>query len=149
MSKLKPLWVLLVVLIVSIAWLYRPYPSIDSSQVAPEIRALSQPYREVVVSYFLDGGTLGVAITDSGGEELLCSIAAPDYDKLYLGAMHFSEKGAVSVADPEDSILQVLEIVRGHHEPMHQNDLAIAGVTKRVRDYARVIWRRLTGQYGY
>lgn len=140
---------LLVAVLISTVWIYRPYKSFSTEKVAPEINALVPPSQSIETAYFMDGGSVGVAITDSAGKELLACIPAPDHKTLYLGAIHYKDDGATPFEGPGDSIIKLLEILRNHDEFTHHNDLAVATVSGRIRDWLRIFYRSTTKQYHY
>jgi hypothetical protein len=47
-------------------WLF--VPSYDLNNVNPSLRALQRPYQSVIVDYYLDGGSIGLFITDKTGK---------------------------------------------------------------------------------
>lgn len=151
MSKCKTisLWISSIFLI-ALIWIYRPYPGFDSTKVIPEIATLEKPFKTVVLQYWMDGGSVGITIVDVDGKELKACIPEPDHQRLYIGATHHWEKNtAKEIANPKDSISQLLTLIRTHDTFTHSNDLYLAAASGRVRDYFRVAYRSMTRQYSY
>lgn len=94
------------------------------------ISSLGQPIESVATAYWMDGGSLGFQFTDFDGIVLQACIPEPDYNTLYIGATHPWDDGAVLVEQSQDSILRLLEIVRTHDKPDHQNDLVVAKASR-------------------
>ena len=96
--------VLASLMMVLIAILFLASPSYDVSSVHPSIRNLQQPYRLVTAHYYLDGGSIGLEITDRNGKKLQLVIPIYDgpgdkntYHRLFVGATDSRDKGAVEV----------------------------------------------------
>src|SRR6185503_13602782 len=77
-----------------------PTAGYDIDRVHPSLRELATPYRSVGTGYYLDGGSLGIAIVDRDGRklELALPVSAAhgrSYPQLFIGATHTSKTGAV------------------------------------------------------
>jgi hypothetical protein len=51
--------------IVALGW---PSPGYSRSRVDPSLTTLREPFRSVVAAYYLDGGSVGIRITDRDGQ---------------------------------------------------------------------------------
>jgi len=60
--------------ILAVAVLSWPTAGYDLNRVHPSLRQLATPYQTVGTSYFLDGGSIGVAIVDRDGRRLLLAL---------------------------------------------------------------------------
>lgn len=144
---LKVVRFLFAILLICSLWIYRPYESYDSEQVIPEIRNLAFPLKSVKSSYFLDGGSLGIGIIDAKDSEiLLClpaTMGAPGdrYQRLFIGAGHYTSDGATEVTNPHHSKLRLLEILRSAPSINLYRDGVIATMSGRLRDRFKLLYR--------
>ena len=137
---------------IGVCWVFRPYESTEDSEVIPELRNLGRDL-EVEVAYFLDGGSVGVIIRDEFGHEVKLCLPAPgrmndeEYQRLFIGANHFDEEGAVEIPSPEQSIVRLLQIMRQSPQRNKDRDIAVAEVSGRWRDYATAFFRRIKDDF--
>lgn len=130
-------------------------PTYDMARVHPSIRILQQPFRSVTADYYLDGGSIGMDITDRDGRRLKLAIPIYDgpgdprtYHRLFLGARHSSYTGAVEVAFTEDTRRFLCDIISRQAVPGPDRDSALIALRGTPLDYAdvysRVLLRRVT-----
>jgi hypothetical protein len=81
-------------------------PRYDVNRVEPRLRSLKQPISIVETVYYMDGGSIGIELIDREGKKE--QFASPShlgsdesYVRVFVGAMHDSNPGAVEVADSE------------------------------------------------
>lgn len=125
-----------------VAWVW-PISSYDYSNVHPSIKNLKQPYQNVYVSYYLDGGSIGIRIVGQDGEQLKLALPiseGPAYRQLYQGATHHTESNAVEIVFSEDTRKYLIDIVE-HHAESVDRDIALIALRGALRDYA--------GAYGH
>jgi len=139
--------VVLLALIVLWIWPFSPY---DLSKVHPSIQSLKQPYQKVFASYYLDGGSVGLKITDKDGQVLQLALPVSDgpaYQRLYFGATHASDTNAVEVVFTEDTKRCLIDIIERHAEGMDR-DVALIALRGAPRDYigglSRAVFRKNT-----
>ena len=79
--------------VVLAAWLFRPHPHPPAHLVEPRLLALHEPFIAVWATYFTDGGSIGIDITDAWGNRE--KFAIPNrmfhnegYQKVFVGALH-------------------------------------------------------------
>ena len=129
---------------------FRPYPVPDRSRVEPRLLALREPYRKVEAASYLDGGSVGVRITDAEGRVEEFAIPnrfdkADDYRRVFVGALHADRPGAVEVAHglaTKHAIVLVL-FRYSHGDP--EVDFARAVLSRRATDFVKVLVHRLGG----
>jgi hypothetical protein len=147
-KKLKNLSALAgVVLALFLVWVFRPYEKPNMDEVIPELKEMEEPFKSILSSYYLDGGTVGILLVDSNDRILLLSLPAPageeddQYKRLFIGAMHYSEEGAREVQEPHATKVRLAEILRANPEPDREIDIALAYATGRWSDFWRLIRR--------
>jgi hypothetical protein len=150
MQKRVPvtIWIL-VGLLSGALWIFRPYTSYNKAKVHPSIASLVQPFKTIATAYWMDGGSLSILLVDSRGIEFVACLPEPDYRRLFIGASHYCDAGAVEIPDPQDSIACLLDMIRsgGHHS--HANDSAVALASGRLRDWLTLGWRTTTKRYRF
>ncbi len=90
----------------------------DSSD--PHLTVLKEPYQKVETEYYLDGGSIGIKITDKDGRQEMFAMPVHrkegrlTYPELYVGTMWTSavkpDPKAVLAPDPEATIKRLFEI---------------------------------------
>jgi hypothetical protein len=149
---LKKLKIVVSVLGVSLAifsaWVFRPYAKPDTSLIDARLRSLQEPFQEVAVVIFLDGGTYGIRIVDQTGKQIDFSLPAPlgekddQYERLFVGALHYTSEGATEIDNAHHTKLRLAEILRSEPGVTIQRDAATAFLSGRWRDFWRVIRNR-------
>ncbi len=132
----------------AILWAW-PFSSYNLSKVHPRIQSLKQPYQNVFAGFYLDGGSVGVKITDKDGQVLQLAVPVHDgpgekqkYHRLYLGATHASDTNAVEVPFTEDTRHCLIDIIERNTEGMDR-DAALISLRGAPRDYIRAFTRML------
>jgi hypothetical protein len=102
-----------------------------------------EPYQEVESSYFYDGGSIGVEIIDANGVQEQFAIPAHlgdrnPYQRLYVGAKHDSEPGAIEIGEPANTKLRLMTILRDYRSKAHSNASCLAKLSGRPLDRARL-----------
>jgi hypothetical protein len=139
---------LCVIFLVASILIFRPADSPNARAISMSLSELREPYQSVETSYFLDGGSVGIRIVDAGGREARFCVRADlgdgkqRYERLYHGALHYSDAAATEVAKPTETIMRLLEIMRSADGVDHERDFAVASVSGRWRDFAVMIWRK-------
>ena len=128
---------LVLALLVIFLW---PTAGYDISRVYPKLRELSSPYQSVKTAYYLDGGSIGVAITDRDGHklELALPVSAKNgrsYPQLFVGAMHASKTNAVEVEFAEDTRRMLISTIEEFRTRI-DSDAALLALRGAPRDYA-------------
>lgn len=132
--------------------LWRPN-AYDRSQVHPAVRDLPRPFQKVNAEYYLDGGSVGLEITDRTGH--ITRLAIPvgggpgdsrRYHRLFLGALHARNSNAVEVAFSKDTRRYLTEILQKEASGINR-DMALICLRGSFRDYfevfGRVVYRKL------
>ena len=154
MSKMfrRVILVMGVFFLVVLTWIFRPYSSPNSEDVYLKLSELEEPFQTIERAYYLDGGSVGVRIVDSRGEEAIFSLRAELegrerlYRRLYSGALHHTDASATEIPFSSDTVARLLEILRDSKEIEHDRDIAIASVSGRWRDYSRIFWRKFVSR---
>jgi hypothetical protein len=134
-------------------WFFRPLPSWDITRVEPRLRALREPYRSVVTYFWLDGGSIGISITDRDGTREQFAIPSDQhtnpYAKVYVGTVHVIWSGpgdAVEVADPENTKWMLVSILHDYPGRKYGDDYVLALLTRRPVDIARFLIEKWMGK---
>jgi len=147
MKKLRHILLIATFLIlVGLLWIFRPSEKPSEQNISASLSMLSGPYKKVQTYHYEDGGSLGIKIEGNKGKIFMACFSAPfgkasKYQKLYIGATHYSEKSARETQN-HDSKLRLLEILRERSSNKLQDDYCIAKASNRWSDYARIIWKR-------
>ena len=128
-------------------WVFRPYARPDASLVDPSLDGLREPFKEVLIAYYLDGGSYGIRLVDQAGKTLDLCVPAPlgeegdQYQRVFVGALHYTEEGSREVTKPHHTKLRLADILRSHPGLDRDRDVALASISGRWRDFWRVIRR--------
>ena len=142
----RPLLITVAVLLLGvIAALCWPSPGYSRSKVDSRLTALREPFRSVVIDYYLDGGSVGIRIADHDGQVREYALPVSDtnprrYDKVFIGAMHLRDQGKAptemkNCADTKNMLIQIVS----RYSPRDSNKLAaLCALRGLPRDYAAV-----------
>ncbi len=121
-------------------------PPVDLSRVHPRLVALKQPYRSVETSYYLDGGSIGVRITDADGRTVECVMPVSTnrndpYPAVWLGTATpgHSLTNGVPLSDPRESQKFLLQAVANSRPVTGEDVIAMIQARGWPRDYARAL----------
>ena len=133
-------------------WFFRPSPSCDISRVEPRLRALQEPYQHVKTAYYLDGGSIGIEITDRDGKTEQFAIPAHlgdtnRYTIVYVGAMFDRKPGAVQVSDSEQTKRMLVQILASMPHRTEWDDLALMFLRRRPADFVHCLFLKITGGF--
>jgi hypothetical protein len=135
-------------ILLGLGWFFRASPSYDRTLVHPKLLALAEPYRSVVTEYYLDGGSVGLRITDREGHVLECAMPASGvpqrYDRVFLGgmwAMQPTRTHLVEVQTPEETKKMLIQIIDKYSPRDANTDAALIALRGFPRDYV-VPWLR-------
>lgn len=141
----RSLQAILAIVVGGAAFLLWPWPPYSRSKVDPSLRALATPYRSVVTEYYLDGGSVGIRITDHNGTvvEFALPVSAgksKGYERVLVGAMHSSDVGKSAVpAEPgRDTKNMLIQIVERYSSGDIDSMAALIALRGAPRDYLRV-----------
>ena len=141
-----------VIALVSLIWVFRPYSSPDLGAVSKELSELSEPYQSVDTAYYLDGGSVGIRVVDADGLEAVFCMRADlsdggrRYERLYYGALHYSEESPSEIPQSLDTVLRLLEIMRSTDGVDRERDIAVASVSGRWSDFSKIFWRKFVSR---
>ncbi|HHU16151.1 MAG: hypothetical protein ACOX7Q_13410 [Kiritimatiellia bacterium] len=136
-----------VLFVSSVLWIFRPYEKADLRRVEPKLRALETPYREVKAFSFGDGGSMGLEIIDRNGKALVFCLPAPmdeptlRYNKLFMGAIYYTEPGSSEVPNAHHTKLRLAEIIRSQTKADDDNDVFVYRLSGRWSDLLRFVMR--------
>jgi hypothetical protein len=140
----KPFLVSALLVLCGIAWLFRPWPPYDNEKVHSSLRALHEPFRSVVTEYYLDGGSVGVRITDRDGQVLECALPVepsgpPRYERVFIGAMWINEKGKspIEVVEPAETRKMLIRVIDKYSPKDMNSCAALMNLRGLLRDLAR------------
>ena len=96
----------------------------QKGEIDPRLGVLKQPYQKVEREIYLDGGSVGIEITDKDGRRQQFALPVHrmgnrvDYPKLYVGTMWVSPESpdpkAIAVSDPAATIKRLFEILASY-----------------------------------
>jgi hypothetical protein len=124
-------------------------PSPSPMRVEPRLTSLVAPIQSDRSCLYLDGGSIGIAVTDARGRTecfaLPSHLGDPDrgeYLQAYVGALDDRGPGAVPVQHPHDTKLALVAVLRAASPRTLEDDINLAALTRAPRDIARVLVRR-------
>jgi hypothetical protein len=132
-----------------------PFSTYDMARVHPSIGTLQKPYRSVTVGYYLDGGSVDLAITDRGGRQLRFffpvehgSGKTHEYVRLLIEETAHDVTNSTEVVLNNDTKKCLAEIIDHHGMSGPDSDLARFYVRGTPRDYLRILRRSLLNKRG-
>jgi len=136
----------------ALLWIFRPYATPDPDAVSKHLSELQEPFQSVDTAYFLDGGSVGIRVVDAQGERAdFCLRAAMGdgdrkYERLYFGALHYTDEPSAEILQPSETILRLLEVVRAADGEDRERDFAVASASGRWRDFSKIFWRKFVSR---
>jgi len=139
MKKKKHI-ILAVLLLALVAWIARPYPTIDQTKVHPSLRGLDDS-AECEWTSFGDGGSVAINIRrPEGGVIELCLSHSLDQSvsergDLYIGASYYSDPGSTKIAGYDHSKYVVAKLLAKSipKDPSVRDKIAL--LTMRASDW--------------
>jgi hypothetical protein len=133
-------------------WFFHPSPSYDISRVEPRLSSLRGPYQHVKTAYYLDGGSIGIEITDRDGKTEQFAIPAHlgetnRYTLVYVGAMHDRKPGAVLVSDSEQPKRMLIHVLAATPHRTAYDDLCLMFLRRRSADFVHCLFLKITGGF--
>lgn len=126
---------------VVVATIFWPAETYDLGSVHPQIRDLATPYTSVRVNYYLDGGSLSVAIVDRDSRRLdfvlPVSMGKPKYQRLLIGTSDPSLPGMAEAELNEDTRRMLSATFDQYLTNTVNSDLALKALRGSVRDHVR------------
>jgi len=141
---------LFLVTVGSLLWIFRPYPTTDLTQVHPQLLLLERPYKSIDTDYYMDGGTTTVELVDN--KDHVFFLCFPNSmldeekhlrDKIFIGAQHYHDEGSILLVGYEHTKYYLLELLLEKKDRTIIDDRAIAKITGRIRNWARVAYGTL------
>lgn len=131
-------------------WFFHPSPGYDITRVEPRLRALQEPYRHIKTAYYLDGGSIGIEITDRDGRTEQFAIPAhlgdpKPYAKVFVGAMFDGRPGAIEVSDSEQTKRMLVHILASMPHRTYRDDVDLMLLRRRPADYVRCFILKMAG----
>lgn len=152
----RALQVVLAITVGGLALLFWPWPPYSRSKVDPSLQALVTPYRSVVTEYYLDGGSVGIRITDRNGTamEFALPVSAGKsrrYERVLVGVMHARDvgKSPVPAENGRDTKNMLIRVVERYSSGDVDSMAALLALRGAPRDYVRVYfnsWFRPVGR---
>jgi hypothetical protein len=139
----------LIVLACIAFWFVRPSPSFVLSRVEPRLSSLQEPYQHVKTDFYLEGGSIGIEITDRDGKTEQFAIPAHlgetnRYTQVYVGAMHDSKPGAVLVSDSEQTKRMLIHVLEAMPQRAPSDEGCLMCLRRSPSDYVRFLILKLT-----
>jgi len=132
-------------------WFFRPSPGYDINRVEPRLRAIQEPYQNIKTAYYLDGGSVGIEITDRDGRKEQFAIPAHlddtnRYTKVFVGAMSDRKPGAIEVAHSEQTKRMLIQVLTSKPNRTPYDDVCLMFLRQRPADYVHCFLLKVTGQ---
>lgn len=131
---------------VLLAWFLWPLPSYERAKVHASLQALAQPYRAVVTEYYMDGGSVGIQITDRNGRVMEYALPVSEdnprrYEQVFFGAMWIKDrsKSPVEVKDPTETKKMLIRIIDRYSPRDANTGAALCALRGLPRDYASAL----------
>ena len=128
--------------LVAVALLW-PTAGYELERVHPRLRELAVPYQSVKTIYFLDGGSIGIRITDRDLRQLelalpVSSERGRSYPQLFIGAMPSRMTNAVEVTFSDDTRRMLVSLLEQQGTPGDDSAIALVSLRGAPRDHARL-----------
>jgi hypothetical protein len=129
-------------------------PSIDLEKVDREILELKRPLVQASVEHFLDGGSVGLTLTDAAGKTLECALPVDNqsvptsWPRVIVGTTWVDPRslqassGVREVENPEATKAYLLKLVDEDSCDQNERLLMLAEMRGAPRDMIRVFIRR-------
>lgn len=133
-----------------ILWTIRPFSSPDMKKVHPVLSSLEAPYKKVDFYYWMDGGSVGISITDNKGKVGQVCIPRPmgESDVLsrnvYIGNTHYTFDKSTELKGFPDTKIFIANLLRNKENPTLYSDRECMIFSRRVRDFITFMYRRYT-----
>lgn len=126
--------------------LYTGIPNYDVQRVHPQIAKLQRPYSHLRVSYYLDGGSIDVEITDKSGQQVQLALPVnsqdgkTSYPKLFVGATckHMNAQSGTAEELNQDTRHYLAEMIDKRAIPDANRNAAIIALRGSFWDYIKV-----------
>ena len=117
-----------------------PSPAPDRSKVHPALLELVPPFSTFHTNFYWDGGSISVRLVDSRGQtrKFALPVDPPDfsYPRLFVGAEHVSEPGAVEIPFNIDTRRMLISWIEEHQGPGDSSDVALLRLRGSFKDHA-------------
>jgi len=133
-------------------WFFRPSPGYDITRVEPRLSSLQEPYQRIKTALYLDGGSVGIEITDRDGKTEQFAIPSRleetnRYTKVYVGAMYDSKPGAVLVSDSEQTKRMLIHVLAAMPNRKPDDDACLIMLRHRPADIVHLYFLHFTGAF--
>jgi hypothetical protein len=124
------------------------------SRVHPSVGSLREPFKRVNVDYYLDGGSVGIDITDRDGVRIQLAIPIDDgpgdtrtYHRLYVGTLYYKQTNATELPFTKDTKRFLVNVIRryGTGPDRDCSLIALGSPGDRIGVYGRLLLRKATG----
>lgn len=135
--------VLLIALVVSLGWIFRPFPNPKPELVHPDVLALEAPLMEVRSTFYMDGGTTAIYIRDAEDRTLIASLPTPtDAESVgkhavFLGAYHYRDAEAKTTTAYPDTYLALRKLIVDYRPVKGTLDRAAYRLSDRTSDFLK------------
>jgi hypothetical protein len=125
----------------------QPY---DRSRVDRPLTELREPYRTIDAAYFLDGGSVGVSLTDRDGRHQFFFVSAKldepnPYSRVFVGRIPAEGAAVPEVRDPDPTKRRLAEILRSKKNRTREEDICVARLSNSKFYSLRAAARGLLG----
>ncbi|EDM25276.1 hypothetical protein LNTAR_24893 [Lentisphaera araneosa HTCC2155] len=154
-KKLNRNKIILISVLIITLWTFRPYSKPNMEKVHPSLSSLETPYKDIQFSYWQDGGSVGISITDSKDKTAHACIPRPmgeedEYkDKIYLGSSHYSDDNSYELEGYSDTKIFLTNLLRNATKQNRFIDIECVKSSRRLRDWFTLLWRRFTKDDSY
>lgn len=109
-------WIAVIVtLVITAAWIFRPHGHADKSLIDPRLRALQKPYQFVSSDLLFDGGSVRINITDAAGRTEHFFIPNREgWKTVYIVELPHTGNDGIPVSDHAATIQELSAILADH-----------------------------------
>ena len=141
------------VIAVGLLALLFPLPRFAPDGVDPRVAGMRRPFKQVVVGYYLDGGSIGIQVVDRAGLPNSFSLPVEKsgdhiYKTLVAGTMWVTKTNLFPAVELDKKTWSYLcRIIELQTQPDANGTLALLYLRGAPRDYLRWGWRVLLTKF--
>ena len=132
-------------------WLF--VPSYDVNNVDPSLRALERPYQSVIVEYYLDGGSIGLFVSDKAGKSASFGLRVTRendkdvYKTLFIGDPRKTNNPGTRVSLNSDTKNFIIEIMDRYGRLDMNKKAALMKIRGNLKDWLRIYFPIKADEY--
>ncbi len=133
-------------IVAAVLWI----PGYDRAGVHPELLAVEEPLQDAIASYFLDGGSIGLALVDARGQTSVFTLPVkdvggePTYPEIIVGVTDGRGRSGVNHPCSGDSHKFIAMLIDKYAESGRERENCLEVLRNAPRDRLRRCWFQLT-----